>query len=128
MRIIVLLDLTAPARIAPGVVMIPAPGHTPGSVIFYVRLADGREALFIGDVAWAISNVTAPATRPRFVQRWFMPYEDRAAVADEVRVLHDLARAEPSLTILPSHDSAYFDRLIAAGFLKSGFVVDAAGS
>lgn len=37
--------------LAPGVVLIKAPGHTPGSQMVYVRLADGREILLAGDVA-----------------------------------------------------------------------------
>jgi glyoxylase-like metal-dependent hydrolase (beta-lactamase superfamily II) len=41
-------DLLYP--VAPGFVLIKAPGHTPGSQMVYVRLASGREALFIGDI------------------------------------------------------------------------------
>lgn len=120
-----IVDATSPARIASGVVMIGAPGHTPGSVMFFVKLADGHEFLFIGDIAWAISNVTTPATRPRFVQQFFMKGEDRAAVADEVRALHDLSVAEPALTIVPGHDAKYFEELIAKGLITPGFGVEA---
>ncbi|MBI1213041.1 MAG: MBL fold metallo-hydrolase [Alphaproteobacteria bacterium] len=118
------LDLTAPTRIAPGVVMIPAPGHTPGSALFYVRMADGHELLFIGDVAWAISNIRTPAMRPRFVEQFFMSGEDRAAVGDEVRALHDLSAADPALVIIPAHDEAYLRQLIAQGLLKEHFQID----
>ncbi|MEQ1756602.1 MAG: MBL fold metallo-hydrolase [Micropepsaceae bacterium] len=120
-----IIDLVAPVRIAPGVVMIPAPGHTPGSAMFYVRFSNGHEALFIGDIAWAISNITTPATRPRFIQQFFLKNEDRAAVSNQVRALHDLGAAEPALTIIPSHDARYFDELIAKGLLIQGFVVEA---
>jgi len=120
------LDLTAPTRIAPGVVMIPAEGHTPGSAMFYVRLGDGREVLFIGDIAWAISNVREPAVRPRFVQQFYMsPPEDRAKVAEEIRALHELSKTEPRLVIVPSHDDAYFAELIASGLFKEQFAIDA---
>lgn len=117
------LDLTQPARIAPGVVMIPAPGHTRGSAMFFVKLADGHELLFIGDIAWAFSNVRDAVTRPRFVQQLYMSGEDRVAVADQIRALHNLLSSEPALTIIPAHDAAYFDELIASGLLKTGFVV-----
>ncbi|MEQ1864172.1 MAG: MBL fold metallo-hydrolase [Micropepsaceae bacterium] len=120
------LDLTAPARIAPGVVMIPADGHTPGSAMIYARLADGREVLFLGDIAWAISNVRTPAVRPRFVQQIYMtPPEDRAKVADQIRALHDLSKAVPALTMIPAHDGVYIDELIAKGLVKSQFTIDA---
>ncbi len=119
------LDLSAPARIAPGVVMIPAAGHTMGSAMFYVRLADGHEALFLGDIAWAISNVRTPALRPRFVQQFYMnPPEDRAQVAGEIRALYDLSKAEPALTMIPAHDDTYLQELIASGLLKPQFVID----
>jgi glyoxylase-like metal-dependent hydrolase (beta-lactamase superfamily II) len=119
------LDLREPTRVAPGVVMIPAPGHTPGSAMFYVRLADGREVLFIGDIAWALSNISTPATRPRFIQQFFLKNEDRTAVANQVRALHDLSSAEPALTIIPAHDAVWLDHLVASGLLSPTFVVEA---
>ena len=119
------LDLTAPTRIAPGVVMIPAPGHTPGSAMFFVKQADGHEFLFLGDIAWAMSNVREAAMRPRFVEQFFMsPSEDRAAVADQIRALHDLSVAEPALTMIPAHDDMYLQELVAKGLLKPDFFVD----
>ena len=121
-----LLDLAAPTRIAPGVVMIPAAGHTPGSVMFYVKLADAREVLFIGDIAWVLSNVNALATRPRFTQQFFMvSAEDRAAVADQIRALHDLMAAEPQIAMIPAHDAPIITAFIASGLFKPQFVVDA---
>ena len=118
--------LDAAERIAPGVVMIPAEGHTPGNVIFYVKLADGREVLFLGDVAWALSNVLKPALRPRLVQEFFMkPKEDRAAVGAQLRALHDLAVSEPKLVMIPSHDTGHLQKLIADGVVKERFVIDA---
>ncbi len=120
------LNLTAPERIAPGVVMIPAAGHTPGSVMFFVKLADGREVLFIGDIAWVLSNVTDLKTRPRFVQQFYMASsEDRAAVADQIRALHDLNASEPALTIIPAHDARVIEGLVASGLLKAQFTVEA---
>jgi len=118
------LDLTQPTRIAPGVVMIPAPGHTRGSAMFFVRLANGHELLFIGDIAWAMSNVRDAMTRPRFVQQFYMSGEDRAAVADQIRALHNLAQAEPALTIIPAHDDAYLSELVKQGLIKPQFFVD----
>jgi glyoxylase-like metal-dependent hydrolase (beta-lactamase superfamily II) len=119
------LDLTAPARIAPGVVMIPAPGHSNGSAMFYVHLADGHEVLFLGDIVWSISNVRTPASRPRFVQQFFRsPPEDRAAVADQIRALYDLSKAVPTLTMIPAHDDVYLGELIASGLIKPQFVID----
>jgi glyoxylase-like metal-dependent hydrolase (beta-lactamase superfamily II) len=118
--------LDAPVRIAPGVVMIPAEGHTPGSVMFYVRAWGGRELLFIGDVAWTMSNIRKPALRPRVVQDFFMtPVESRTKVGEQVRALHELSKAEPALIIVPSHDNAYVEHLMATGVMRQRFVVEA---
>jgi glyoxylase-like metal-dependent hydrolase (beta-lactamase superfamily II) len=38
--------LAAATQLLPGVVMTPAPGHTPGSVMVFATLANGRELLF----------------------------------------------------------------------------------
>jgi glyoxylase-like metal-dependent hydrolase (beta-lactamase superfamily II) len=120
------IALNAPMRIAPGVVMIPADGHTPGSVMFYVRAWGGRELLFIGDVAWTMSNIRKPALRPRLVQDFFMtPAESRAKVAAQVRALHELSKAEPALIIVPSHDNALLEHLIATGVMRQRFLVEA---
>jgi glyoxylase-like metal-dependent hydrolase (beta-lactamase superfamily II) len=113
-------------RIAPGVVMIPAEGHTPGSVMFFVKLADGREVLFIGDIAWVLSNVSDLKTRPRFVQQFYMvSREDRAVVADQIRALHDLKAGEPNLTIVPAHDAPVIEALVASGLLQPQFTIEA---
>src|SRR5438067_4778569 len=38
--------------VAPGIALIKAPGHTPGSQMVYVALADGQECVLAGGVAW----------------------------------------------------------------------------
>jgi hypothetical protein len=94
--------------------------------MFYVKIADGREALFIGDIAWVLSNVNALATRPRFTQQFFMATgEDRATVADQIRALHDLMAAEPSIAMIPAHDGPLITGFTAAGLFKPQFTVDA---
>lgn len=111
-----------PTKIAPGVVAIPTPGHTPGSLCFYVRTADGREYLMIGDIVWAMSNIDNLKTRPRILQYLFFdPDEDRKAVLAQVRALHDLAKAHPDLVMLPEHDGAHLRALLAQGALHQGF-------
>lgn len=107
-------------RIAPGVAIAPAPGHSPGSMVILVRRMDGTEYLFIGDIAWSFQDILRLRTRPRFLQ-WLMfdPSEDRPAVLSQLRALHDLHAADPALVIVPSHDNTYFDRLIAEGKLSN---------
>lgn len=104
-----------PLAIAPGVVLLAAPGHTPGSQIVYVRLADGREALLLGDVAWNLGQVERLHYRPRLVT--LMLGEDRAQVMAQLRALHDLAQASPAVTQIVSHDERQRNALLASGLL-----------
>ena len=105
--------------IAPGVVLIKAPGHTPGSQMVYVKRADGREVLFLGDVAWQMRNIEKVRERARLVT--WLAGEDREAVMGEFVELHRLQTAEPNLNMMPGHDSAELTRFLNAGLLTQGF-------
>jgi glyoxylase-like metal-dependent hydrolase (beta-lactamase superfamily II) len=100
------------------VVLLAAPGHTPGSQMIYVERADGRAALFLGDVAWNGEQIRALRYRPRHVT--FFLGENRAQVLDEFRALHELGRSHPELTQVVSHDPAQREALLADGLLVDG--------
>jgi glyoxylase-like metal-dependent hydrolase (beta-lactamase superfamily II) len=115
-------DFSSPQRIAPGVVADAAPGHSPGTILIYVRSAS-REYLFIGDIAWVMDSVERARGRPRLI-RWIVPGvdPDRPAVLRQLRALHDITVREPQLVIVPAHDDAYLrNELIAGGGLIEGF-------
>lgn len=105
--------------IAPGVVLIKAPGHTPGSQMVYVKRADGQEILFLGDVAWQMRNIDKVRERARLAT--WLSDEDREAVMGEFVELHRLHSAEPNLNMMPGHDSAELTRFLKAGLLTKGF-------
>lgn len=107
--------------LAPGVVLIAAPGHTPGSQIVYVQRADGRELLFLGDVAWQSRNIRLQRERPRFVTL-LLTREDRKAVFGQLRTLQGLAQQEPGLHQVPGHDGPVIEALTAQGLMQPGFV------
>jgi glyoxylase-like metal-dependent hydrolase (beta-lactamase superfamily II) len=104
--------------VAPGVVLIKAPGHTPGSQMVFVQRADGTEYLFLGDVAWTLRNVTLVRGRARLVSDFFLG-EDRDAVMRQLVELNRLQKAEPALHLIPGHDA-----IVLAEALKSGLFVD----
>lgn len=106
--------------IAPGVVLIKAPGHTPGSQIVYVQTASGAELLLIGDVAWHFRNIELQRERARLMTMLFIK-EDRKAVFGELVALKRLHEAQPAIHIVPGHDGPVVDSLVAAGVLKRGF-------
>lgn len=117
------MTLEGPRRVAPGIVVAPASGHSPGSTVIYVHTAAGKEYLFVGDIVWRMSNLTRLKTRPRFLQ-WIMfdPNEERHVVLRQVRALHDLQDAEPTLVIVPCHDQDYLEALVQHGELTRRFI------
>jgi glyoxylase-like metal-dependent hydrolase (beta-lactamase superfamily II) len=104
--------------VAPGVVLIKAPGHTPGSQMVFVQRADGTEYLFLGDVAWTLRNVELVRERARLVTSYFIR-EDHDAVMLELAELHRIHEAEPNLHIIPGHDA-----IVLADALKTGLFID----
>ncbi|HUP92656.1 MAG TPA: MBL fold metallo-hydrolase [Solimonas sp.] len=106
--------------LAPGVVLIKAPGHTPGSQMVYVQLADGRELLFLGDVAWHRHSIEVQRERPLLMT--LIIGEDRQQVLAQFRTLQELAAREPSLHQVPGHDGGVVRELVDQGLLKSGFL------
>lgn len=105
--------------LAPGVVLIKAPGHTPGSQMVYVRLSDGREVLLLGDVAWQQRNIENVKERPLFMTA--MIRENRGQVIEQFRALHDLAQQAPEIKQVPGHDEKVVNSLLEAGYFKQGF-------
>ncbi len=117
------LDYQGITAIAPGVVLIRAGGHTPGSQLVYVQLESGAELLFLGDVAWSAENVDRVRERPRGITA--VMKEDRRAVLQQLAALKALKDSEPKLAQVPGHDIAAVEALLAQGLLKAQFVVPA---
>jgi glyoxylase-like metal-dependent hydrolase (beta-lactamase superfamily II) len=82
------------------VVIVPAAGHTPGSVIVFVAAPSGQRYAFIGDLTWQLDGITSRAERP-----WLL----RAlADSDAARVRRDLGRIialADRVQIVPAHDA-----------------------
>ena len=108
--------------IAPGVVLIRTPGHTPGSQMIYVRRADGREYLFMGDTASLAANVREQRIRSRLVTD-FITHEDRRTVMLQTRELARLAREYPQLVLVPGHDEEAVVAMQRSGLLTTVFSV-----
>jgi glyoxylase-like metal-dependent hydrolase (beta-lactamase superfamily II) len=105
--------------VAPGIVLIKAPGHTPGSQMVYVRRADGVEFLFLGDVAWQMRNIETVREKARLVT--WLADEDRDKVRAELAGLDQLHAADPGLHMMPGHDGAVIDSFVKNGLLVKGF-------
>lgn len=107
--------------LSPGVVLIKAPGHTPGSQIIFVQLQNGGEYLFLGDVAWKMANVELVRERPRAVTQFFLQ-EDRNKVALQLKAIKAVMDANPKLIVVPGHDLGVLHSALEEGWLTVGFV------
>lgn len=101
-----------------GVVLVRAPGHTPGSQLIYVQLENGVELLLVGDIAWHRTQLEEPRGRPRISS--LLMGEDQEAVAMQLRTLHQLAKSS-NVRVVLSHDREQLASYISDGTLGSGF-------
>lgn len=106
----------------PGVVLIKAPGHTPGSQMIYVKLQNGKEYILVGDVAWNEKNITLPRGHARLVH-WIIN-EDGEALGHQLRFLYNIHRNHPKVHLVVSHDTAGGLKWIKQGALKQGFLLN----
>ena len=114
------LDYQDYAPVAPGVVVVKSPGHSPGSQMVYVQLADGEEYLFLGDVAWVMRNVDLTRERARLMT-WYFLREERQPVLDQLAGIKSFSESNPQVHLIPGHDGEAVDGLVSAGLLNPGF-------
>jgi glyoxylase-like metal-dependent hydrolase (beta-lactamase superfamily II) len=112
----IVVDYDRYLPIAPGIAIVKAAGHTPGSQMVYVMLETGREYLFIGDSAWHMDGVRQMIGKDA---PWVT--EDQASVMDQLRWLNGLSRTDPRLVIVASHDDEQRMDLEEQGLLGSAF-------
>jgi glyoxylase-like metal-dependent hydrolase (beta-lactamase superfamily II) len=111
-----IVDYSHYMAFAPGIVLIKAAGHTPGSQMIYVALQSGKELLLAGDVAWHMDGVRL--NRPKDAP-WIK--EPPELMAAELDWLNGLSRSEKNLSIVISHDEEQRRDYVAQGILGDGF-------
>lgn len=91
------------------VVLVPLPGHTPGSIGMFVNLRSGKRFFFIGDLTWALEGIELPAERP-WISRKLVDRNEEQVRAAIVKV-HQLKKRYPELVVVPAHDRRVHDRI-----------------
>jgi glyoxylase-like metal-dependent hydrolase (beta-lactamase superfamily II) len=88
------------------IVVVPAFGHTPGSVITFVTLPSGTRYAFVGDLVWQLEGISEREERPWITRR----RADTDAEANRENLLRMVALKErlPELIIVPAHDMRAF--------------------
>jgi glyoxylase-like metal-dependent hydrolase (beta-lactamase superfamily II) len=117
LRVLPAFDRFAP--VAPGVVAVKAPGHTPSHLLFYIRTSSGQEMLYVGDLVWSFRNLETGRSRPRAMSEYYLR-EDAPAVADQLRALITFAERNPDVEILVSHDADRLERQSDLGVIEEG--------
>ncbi|MBX9470483.1 N-acyl homoserine lactonase family protein [Microcella sp.] len=76
-------------------VLMPTPGHSPGSMSLLIRRADAAPLLLVGDVTYD----------PELLSRGIVPdVGDRADQLETARRITELTSSEPTLRVLAAHD------------------------
>ena len=91
------------------VVVVPAPGHTPGSVVVFVTVANGARYAFLGDLAWQLEGVQRRQERP-----WLMRLLADVSPSEVRQGIHRIAAIGvrfPAITLVPAHDGRAFAQL-----------------
>jgi len=84
------------------IVIVPAPGHTPGSVIVFVTLPGDARYAFIGDLVWQLEGLFERNPRPWFEAKTIG--EDPVAIRQSLLRVSAIATRYPQIAIVPAHD------------------------
>lgn len=114
----IILDYPQYYPVAPGLVLIQAPGHSLDHQMVYIRLQNGREILHSVDVAWNLANI-------RTLQGKAAPWvkEDVPVVLGQLRWLKRIDETEPNVTILVTHDEECFETAVKSSALGANLVM-----
>ena len=91
------------------IVVVPAPGHTPGGVIIFVTLYNGTRYAFVGDLVWQLEGITEREERPWITRR--KADTDAAGTRENLLRMVALKERLPELIIVPAHDIRAFSAI-----------------
>ena len=91
------------------VVLVWAPGHTPGSIIAFINMPDGQRYALVGDLVWQIEGLTLPAEKPWFIRR--TADQDAGSVRTLIAHMRTVQQRVPALQIVPAHDRRIWAQL-----------------
>jgi glyoxylase-like metal-dependent hydrolase (beta-lactamase superfamily II) len=100
--------------VAPGIVLMKAPGHSADHQMVYIALQSGAEILHSVDVGWVLENIAQIKGK---AAPWVK--EDVPAVIGQLRWLNNVLRNEKNVTLLVTHDDALIDATIKTGTIGS---------
>lgn len=105
--------------VASGVVLIKAPGHTPGEIMVYTQLENGKEYIFTGDVSWSYIGIDEKKQKPKDQIKRIG--EDPKKIQFQLDWLNSLAKE--NIQLIVSHDNIIQPTLVKKGILKEGLLI-----
>lgn len=88
------------------VVIVPAPGHTPDSVIVFVNLPSGTRYALVGDLVFQMEGINIPAEKPWMLRR--LIGENSPEVHKDIALIRAIRAKFPQIHPVPAHDSRNF--------------------
>lgn len=85
------------------IVLVPAPGHTPGSTVVFITLPSGKRYALLGDLVWQNEGINLPAERPWLLRR--IIGENDAQVRENLLRVAAIHKRFPDIVMVPAHDS-----------------------
>ncbi len=88
------------------IIVVPAPGHSPGSVIIFVTCYDGARYALVGDLVWQLEGIRLREERPWLI--WQFADSDAAGPRQNLLRMIAIKERLPELIIVPAHDIRAF--------------------
>ena len=95
---------------------MPAPGHTPGSIIIFITLPRNVRYALVGDLVWQREGLTRRVERP-----WLMRLlgdTDPDGTRENLLKMVSVTQRIPEMIVVPSHDQRAYAEM---GLLASVF-------
>ncbi|WAS91238.1 MBL fold metallo-hydrolase [Nannocystis punicea] len=91
------------------IVVVPAFGHTPGSVVVFVTLPGDRRLAFLGDLVWQLEGISERAERAWLLR--MLADADADGVRENLLRVAAIAARFPEMALVPAHDARSFAAL-----------------
>jgi len=88
------------------VVLVPAPGHTPGSIVVFLTLPGGTRYALLGDLVWQREGILEREERSWLFRT--LADSNPAEVRDNILKVAAIAARFPEIVLVPAHDGRGF--------------------
>ncbi|MGW7256430.1 MBL fold metallo-hydrolase [Streptomyces sp. NPDC054834] len=88
------------------IVCVPAPGHTPGSIVIFVTLPHQVRYALVGDLVWQREGLTRRLERPFPIRR--LGDFDAEGNRQNILRMASIMQRIPDLIVVPAHDQRAF--------------------